>query len=79
MPNKFSPNFSISPKIVTHLMNIESVKSKISTLPVTPKLLASLRETARLFTTHYSTMIEGNKLTNIEVKKVIELKGTFSR
>jgi hypothetical protein len=34
-------------------------------------VLASLRETARLFATHYSTMIEGNRLTQEQVGKVI--------
>jgi hypothetical protein len=41
-------------------------------LPITPSVLATLRETARLFSTHYSTMIEGNRLTQDQVSKVIE-------
>jgi Fic family protein len=39
--------------------------------------LATLRETARLFSTHYSTMIEGNRLTQEQVSKVIEDKQHF--
>ena len=34
-------------------------------------MLANLRETARLFSTHYSTMIEGNRLTQEQVAQVI--------
>jgi Fic family protein len=34
--------------------------------------LANLRETARVFSTHYSTMIEGNRLTQEQVGLVIE-------
>jgi hypothetical protein len=44
------------------LMAIEAVKEKVVYLPLTPAVLSSLRETARLYTTHYSTMIEGNRL-----------------
>ncbi|MDJ1305659.1 MAG: hypothetical protein MRQ09_05455 [Candidatus Midichloria sp.] len=46
-------------------------------LPVNPTVLASLRETAKLYTTHYSTMIEGNQLKPNEIKAVIQLKGHF--
>lgn len=52
-------------------MRIEAVKQAIGTLPITPRVLANLRETARLFSTHYSTMIEGNRLTQEEVAQVI--------
>lgn len=40
-------------------------------LPINPAVLASLRESARLDSTHYSTMIEGNLLTQVEVSQVI--------
>ena len=53
------------------LMRIEAVKQAIQTLPITPRVLANLRETARLFSTHYSTMIEGNRLTQEQVAQVI--------
>lgn len=46
-------------------------------LPVNPTVLASLRETAKLYTTHYSTMIEGNQLKPEEIKEVIQFKGHF--
>ena len=45
----FAPAFSITPAIAGALMRIESVKQAILTLPVTPRVLANLRETARLF------------------------------
>lgn len=53
-------------------MRIEAAKQIVSGLPITPQVLASLRETARLFSTHYSTMIEGNLLTQEQVSQVIE-------
>jgi Fic family protein len=46
-------------------------------LPLTAKVLISLRETARLYTTHYSTMIEGNVLSPDQVTKVLKHKGHF--
>lgn len=52
-------------------MRIEGVKQAIQTLPITPRVLANLRQTARLFSTHYSTMIEGNRLTQEQVSQVI--------
>lgn len=41
-------------------------------LPMTPHIQARLRETARLLSTHYSTQIEGNRLTLIEATRVIQ-------
>lgn len=58
-------------------MRIEAVKQAIEALPITPRLLASLRETARLFSTHYSTMIEGNLLTKEQVVQVIAKRQHF--
>jgi len=53
-------------------MRIEAARQAVADLPITPSVLATLRETARLFSTHYSTMIEGNRLTQEQVSKVIE-------
>jgi Fic family protein len=68
----FDPCYFITPEIAGALMRIESFKQSVSTLPITPRVLANLRETARLFSTHYSTMIEGNRLTQEQVGRVIE-------
>lgn len=67
----FPPIFAITPTIALSLMKIEGIKESILTLPITPAVLATLRETARLFSTHYSTMIEGNRLTRDQVAQVI--------
>jgi Fic family protein len=67
----FQPVFTITPTIARGLMRIEAVKHAIEALPITPRVLANLRETARLYSTHYSTMIEGNLLTQEQVAKVI--------
>ena len=65
------PIFTITPTIARDLIRIEAAKHVIDFLPITPRLLAHLRETARLYSTHYSTMIEGNLLTQEQVAKVI--------
>jgi Fic family protein len=67
----FHPNSIITPTMATNLMRIEAVREAIRVLPITPRVLANLRETARLFSTHYSTMIEGNRLTQEQVTQVI--------
>src|SRR5438552_13636848 len=68
----FDPKFTITPKIASSLMRVEAARQAIQDLPITLSVLATLRETARLFSTHYSTMIEGNRLTQEQVSKVIE-------
>lgn len=74
---KFDPRYTISPVTASNLMAIEAVRQEIEGLPITPSVLASLRETARLYSTHYSTMIEGNRLGHEQVAKVIEGSGHF--
>ena len=77
MPIKLTPVFAITAEIATALMRIEAVKQAIQDLPITPSLLMTLRETSRLFSTHYSTMIEGNRLTQEEVERVVRKKEHF--
>lgn len=75
---EFKPIFSITNTIANNLLEIERVKEGIKTLPINPTLLASLRETAKLQTIHYSTQIEGNRLTQDEVKDLISKKKVVS-
>lgn len=59
-------------------MRIEAAKEKVIALPLTPTVLTtSLRETARLYTTHYLTMIEGNLLDPEQIKVVLKHEGYF--
>lgn len=66
----FTPLFTITPKIMGSLMRIEAAKQAVQDSPITPSVLATLRETAKLYSTHYSTMIEGNRLTQEQVSRV---------
>ena len=72
----FVPNFQITPALTKVLMDIEASRQAVSSLPVTVPVLTSLRESARLVSTHYSTQIEGNRLTQEQVKDVLH-GGTF--
>ena len=67
----FKPIYIITPEIAQILMHIEALKQEISTLPITPKILAGLRESARLSSTRYSTYIEGNRLSQEQIDLVI--------
>lgn len=77
MPTNFKPLYTINAAIAKHLMRIEAAKEKVAILPMNPTVLASLRETAKLYTAHYSTMIEGNQLEAKEVQEVIQFDGHF--
>ncbi len=73
----FQPKFQISPRLSKALMEIEACRQAVSDLPVTVQLLDSLRKSARLISTHYSTQIEGNRLTQEQVQEVVLQGGTF--
>src|SRR5579872_3921469 len=77
MQIKFNPRYIITPSIATNLMRIEAVKENIVHFPLNLQILVSLRESARLQSTHYSTQIEGNRLTGEQVEEVIKHKGHF--
>ncbi len=52
-------------------MRIEAARQAVADLSMTPRVQTRLRETARLLSTHYSTQIEGNRLTLEEATRVI--------
>jgi Fic family protein len=66
-----SPVFTITPVVATALMAIEADRQVIMELPITVELLAGLRYSAQLAATHYSTQIEGNRLTQAQVEHVL--------
>jgi Fic family protein len=74
---KFEPKYTLTPKLVTLLIQLEAAKEKVLHLPLNPLVLSSLRESARLFTTHYSTMIEGNRLEPGQIEAVLKHEGHF--
>jgi len=73
----FDPKYRITGKVAKALMGIEADRQIVATLPLTAPMLDSLRRTARLLSTHFSTQIEGNQLSPSQVQAVVEGKGNF--
>lgn len=73
----FQPKFTITPKLAQTLMRIEAAKQIVANSPMTTQVQARLRETARLLSVHYSTQIEGNRLTLDEATRVIKKSAHF--
>lgn len=74
---KLNPHFTISNKTANALVRIEAVRQRIDFLPIHPSILLSLRESAKLHSTHYSTFIEGNRLTHEQVGQVVATSQHF--
>jgi Fic family protein len=58
-------------------MEIEGIKEVIKCLSITPTIIKTLRESARLKSTHYSTYIEGNRLAEDEVEEIVKNDKSF--
>lgn len=67
----FTPIFTVSPVLAQKLVQIERMAAELRHAAITPTLLAGLRETAQIHTVHYSTFIEGNRLTMAEVQTLL--------
>jgi len=74
----WKPVYQLNSAIARALMDIEATKTVIEKTPLSPATQAELRHKARVRSTHYSTRIEGNRLTLKETEKVIaEQKANF--
>lgn len=67
----FNPNYKITQEILERLTKIESVRGMFAGASISPVLMASLKNSAKFDSTHYSTKIEGNRLTRKEVEDAI--------
>jgi len=56
---------------VCAIPNSLAYAQRIDRLPIHPSILLSLRESAKLHSTHYSTRIEGNRLTHEQAEQVV--------
>jgi Fic family protein len=68
----WKPVYNITPKAARTLMEIEAARTEVDRIPLPPTVEAELRRQARTRSTHYSTRIEGNRLTLLEAEKVIQ-------
>lgn len=75
-PEIWTPAYTLTPKVVSALLEIEAAKTLVSNTPLTPAVEAELRHRARVRSTHHSTRIEGNRLTLAQAEEVIKGKKT---
>ncbi len=66
----FRPLYTVTPTTTRALLEINSVRRDLSRIKIPPSILMSLRESAALNSAHFSTRIEGNRLTLPEVAAV---------
>ena len=74
--DRWQPRYTLSPAIVRSLLDVEAVRAIVEHTPLPPIVEEELRRRARLRSTHYSTRIEGNRLTLAEAEQVIEGRRT---
>ncbi len=79
MSTIWHPQFTITPRMAQRLMDIEAAKAVVERTPLSVAAEAELRRRARLRSTHFSTRIEGNRLTLEEAERAItQPRMTFS-
>ena len=67
----FLPKYTITKDILADLTKIEAVKNSFEDKPLSPVLLSSLHKTAKIAQSHYSTQIEGNRLSLKQVETTL--------
>lgn len=73
----FQPQYTISHTTLEYISNISKKLAELNLLTIPQELLRHIRKQCRLALTHFSTEIEGNKLSQEEVIEVIEHHKTF--
>lgn len=67
----WTPKYTITKEILSCLTRIESIKNSFEDKPLSPVLLSSLHQSAKITSTHYSTQIEGNHLSLKQVENAL--------
>jgi Fic family protein len=67
----WKPKYTITNSIAGDLTRIEAARVVVETAGLPPAVLAELSRQARIRATHFSTRIEGNRLTLEEAEEVI--------
>lgn len=68
----WQPRYTLTPAIARGLMQIEAARAVVAHTPLPAAAEAELRRRARIRSTHFSTRIEGNRLTLAEAEQAIE-------
>lgn len=75
----YSPKFVISNKILKNIGAIEAAKEIIESAPLVPTFQKQFQSDALLRTVHHGTHIEGNDLTLLQTKKILEGQEVYGR
>src|SRR3954469_22332671 len=67
----FTAKFAITPQIINQLTLIERLYGQLLSEDLIPSLTLKLSEENQILATHYSTSIEGNPLSPIDVTNII--------
>jgi Fic family protein len=67
----WQPRYTLTPAVVRHLLEIEAARAAVEQVALPPAVESELRRRARIRATHYSTRIEGNRLTLAEAEQVV--------
>lgn len=67
----FNPSFRMTQSILDYLHKIENVKESFKNSNISPVFMASLKNSIKIASIHYSTKIEGNRLTLKEVEEAV--------
>lgn len=65
------PQYTLTPAMARALMEIEAARAVVEHAALPPSMESELRHRARIRSTHYSTRIEGNRLTLAEAAQVV--------
>lgn len=75
-PQLWQPRYTLTPPAVRALLDIEAARAVVDHTPFPPAVAEELRRRARIRSTHYSTRIEGNRLTLAEAEEVLSGRRT---
>jgi Fic family protein len=67
----WQPRYALTPAMARRLMEIEAARAVVEQVSLPPAIQSEMRNRARLRTTHYSTRIEGNRLTLAEAEQIL--------
>lgn len=75
----YSPKYTVSNKLLKNIGAIEASKEVIESAPLVPSFEKQFQSDAIVRTIYHGTHIEGNDLTLIQTKKVLEGQEVFAR
>lgn len=73
----FKPKYTISDEVTVDLSEIERITSELSQTNIPTQVLEHIKKQCLVALTHFSTQIEGNKLSMEQVSGVVEKQKTY--